>query len=58
MVFVDPKQSQVDIIQAVGRAIRKKEDKINGTILIPVYLGNLNNIAEVYIKHLHMKNLV
>ena len=44
--FIDPKNSQVDIIQAIGRAIRKSEDKSCGTILIPIYLGNLKNAED------------
>ena len=29
IAFIDPRQSQIDIIQAVGRAIRKSEEKKN-----------------------------
>ena len=36
VAFIDPRRSQVDIVQAVGRAIRKAEDKTLGTIVIPV----------------------
>ena len=43
IAFIDPRQSQVDIIQAVGRAIRKSEDKSFGTIVIPVYLADTKN---------------
>ena len=38
IAFVDPKGSQVDIIQAVGRAIRKSDNKAKGTIVLPVFL--------------------
>ena len=38
IAFVDPRGSQVDIIQAVGRAIRKSENKAKGTIVLPVFL--------------------
>ena len=38
IAFVDPRSSQVDIIQAVGRAIRKSETKVKGTIIIPVFI--------------------
>ncbi|NRB20299.1 MAG: hypothetical protein HRU33_22870 [Rhodobacteraceae bacterium] len=38
VAFIDPKGSQVDIIQAVGRAIRKSENKELGTIVIPVFI--------------------
>ncbi len=36
VAFIDPRRSQVDVVQAVGRAIRKAEDKTVGTIVIPV----------------------
>ena len=36
VIFVDPRQSEIDIVQAVGRAIRKSGDKKVGTIIIPV----------------------
>lgn len=38
VAFIDPRSSEVDIVQAVGRAIRKSEDKIVGTIVIPVFI--------------------
>ena len=38
VAFVDPRGSQVDIIQAVGRAIRKSDNKTKGTIVLPVFL--------------------
>jgi hypothetical protein len=40
VAFIDPKSSQIEIIQAVGRAIRLSPDKKIGTIVIPVFLGN------------------
>ena len=46
IAFIDPRSSQVDIIQAVGRAIRKSESKSYGYIILPVYLGNTENINE------------
>ena len=44
--FVDPRRSQIDIIQAVGRAIRKSDDKTFGTIVIPVFLDETNDPEE------------
>jgi superfamily II DNA or RNA helicase len=38
VAFIDPRSSQVDIIQAVGRAIRKSKDKEIGTIVLPVLI--------------------
>jgi superfamily II DNA or RNA helicase len=36
VAFVDPRQSEVDIVQAVGRAIRLSPNKELGTIIVPV----------------------
>jgi superfamily II DNA or RNA helicase len=36
VAFVDPRQSEVDIVQAVGRAIRLSPKKELGTIIVPV----------------------
>jgi superfamily II DNA or RNA helicase len=38
VAFIDPRTSQVDIIQAVGRAIRKSGEKNLGTIVLPVLI--------------------
>jgi len=38
VAFVDPRRSEVDIVQAVGRAIRKSDAKTVGTIVIPVFV--------------------
>ena len=38
VAFVDPKGSQVDIVQAVGRAIRLSQEKTLGTIFLPVFI--------------------
>lgn len=39
VAFIDPRRSEVDIVQAVGRAIRKTETKKIGTIVLPVFVG-------------------
>lgn len=38
VAFIDPRRSEVDIVQAVGRAIRKSENKTVGTVVIPVFI--------------------
>lgn len=38
VAFIDTRSSQVDIIQAVGRAIRLSADKKAGTIILPVFI--------------------
>jgi superfamily II DNA or RNA helicase len=39
VAFIDPRRSTTDIIQAVGRAIRKAPDKKIGTIVLPVFIS-------------------
>ena len=38
VAFIDPRRSEVDIVQAVGRAIRKADNKKVGTVVIPVFI--------------------
>jgi superfamily II DNA or RNA helicase len=45
VAFIDPRRSEVDIVQAVGRAIRKSEGKTVGTVVIPVFI-NTDTDAE------------
>ena len=47
VAFVDPRRSQIDIVQAVGRAIRKADDKTLGTIVIPVFVPEGKNAEAV-----------
>ena len=46
ITFIDPRSSQVDIIQAVGRSIRKSNSKTYGYIILPVYLGDTEDAEE------------
>ena len=43
VAFIDPRASQVDIIQAVGRAIRLSPNKNAGTIVLPVFISHGEN---------------
>lgn len=43
VVFVSPKKSKVDIVQAAGRAMRKHDGKICGYILIPLFVQIAEN---------------
>jgi len=54
VAFIDPKSSQVDIVQAVGRAIRLSEDKTVGTIVLPVFIEDGDD-AESSIQSSHFK---
>jgi superfamily II DNA or RNA helicase len=38
VAFIEPRRSQVDVVQAVGRAIRRADDKTVGTVVIPVFV--------------------
>jgi len=50
IAFMDPKRSQNDIIQAVGRVIRKSKDKKLGLILVPIYVGGNIDLEESIIQ--------
>jgi len=47
VAFIDPKNSQIDIIQAVGRAIRLSTNKSAGTIVLPVFIEKGETVEEV-----------
>lgn len=38
VAFIDPKGSEIEIVQAVGRAIRKAPNKKKGLIILPVFI--------------------
>lgn len=49
IAFIDPKTSVVDIVQAVGRAIRASKDRKKvGYIVIPIYLDNKKGFETIY----------
>ena len=46
--FLDPKQSHIDIVQAVGRVMRKAPGKERGYVVVPVYVPEGDgDIAEL-----------
>jgi superfamily II DNA or RNA helicase len=47
VAFIDPKNSEIDIVQAVGRAIRLSKRKAIGSIVIPVFIEDLDDPDEV-----------
>lgn len=55
IAFIDPKTSQTDIVQAVGRAIRKGKNKEVGYIVLPVFISDesieLNQIDSERFRH-------
>src|SRR6185369_15356820 len=50
VAFIDPRSSEIDIIQSVGRAIRLSENKTMGTIVIPVFIDQAADNAEETLK--------
>ena len=50
VAFLDPKQSQIDIVQAVGRVMRKAPGKQLGYIVVPVFVpdgeGDIATLLE------------
>jgi superfamily II DNA or RNA helicase len=46
ILFADPKRSTVDIVQAVGRALRPHKDKEYGYVIIPVLIDKEVNDGE------------
>ena len=46
VAFIDPRSSEIDIIQSVGSAIRLSDDKTMGTIVLPVFIEQTEN-AEI-----------
>lgn len=48
VAFIDPRSSQVDIIQAVGRAIRKSQDKTAGYIILPVLIPTTADPVDAF----------
>jgi predicted helicase len=49
VIFLNPKDSEIDIIQAVGRAMRKSEGKKFGYIILPVAIP-INKAPEDVLK--------
>lgn len=43
IVFSDPRKSKVDIVQALGRALRKKEGKEWGYVILPVIYDDISH---------------
>ena len=46
VAFLDPRDSQVDVVQAVGRVMRKAEDKRFGYIVVPVVVRPGMDVAD------------
>ncbi len=57
VAFVDPKQSAVDIVQAVGRAIRKADSKKFGIIFLPLFI-NLGDFKKYKKNKIDLSNFI
>jgi superfamily II DNA or RNA helicase len=42
ILFADPRRSKVDIVQALGRALRKKEGKDWGYVILPIMIDEIS----------------
>jgi len=51
IVFMEPRDSQVDIVQAVGRVMRRSEGKRFGYIVVPIPLKPGMNLADALEKN-------
>jgi superfamily II DNA or RNA helicase len=47
VAFIDPRRSTIDIVQALGRAIRKSDDKRLGIIVLPVFVSDNEDPDQV-----------
>ena len=50
VAFLNPRKSPVDVIQSVGRAMRKSPDKERGYILVPVFIPS-NRDPENFLRN-------
>ncbi len=57
VLFSDPKNSTVDIVQAVGRALRLSQDKEFGYVLVPILIDD-ENIDIEEIKNKSFQNII
>jgi len=48
--FVEERRSVIDVIQCVGRVLRKSDDKIISHIILPFVVTTEDNIDEAYIR--------
>lgn len=47
VAFIDPRHSQIDIIQAVGRTLRKSPGKGVGIVILPVLIPDLAEVDAI-----------
>ena len=50
VAFIDPKNSIIDIVQQIGRAIRKSKSKSIGTVIVPIFIEKGKDVEETISK--------
>ncbi|MCY4561240.1 MAG: DEAD/DEAH box helicase family protein [Flavobacteriaceae bacterium] len=55
--FISPKESQIQIVQAVGRVMRKSKNKNFGYIIIPVLMKSGDNYQDILDKNKRFKTV-
>jgi superfamily II DNA or RNA helicase len=50
IAFIDPKTSAVDIVQAIGRVMRRAQGKERGTIVLPLFLETTNESGRLGVR--------
>ena len=53
IIFVNPRKSRVNIVQAVGRVMRKSKGKKYGYIILPIFIPAETDEAKVLDRHRH-----
>lgn len=51
VIFLSPRQSQVEVVQIVGRVMRKAQGKKRGYVIIPIVTNDTNNPESVFTKN-------
>lgn len=46
VLFIEPKRSQIDVVQAVGRVMRRSPDKSTDYVVLPVVVPSGSNLAD------------
>ena len=49
VIFLEPKQSQIDVIQAVGRVMRRAEHKQIGYVILPVVVPSGTSLLDDHV---------
>lgn len=53
VIFLEPRKNQIDIVQAIGRVMRKAENKKLGYVIIPIPIGDNQTLEETLAEGSH-----